>query len=202
MKDRKAVTRVSSLNFCPEKHTYTLGDREIPSVTQILKALGLIDDRHFTEEARLRGQAVHSAIHYWVEDDLDESTLDPKIVPYVDAFREWASLVGLEVFQAEMRVHHLGLGYAGTLDLFGKVQGERSIIEVKTGSMPPWGYLQVAAYALCFDGVLPQRFVLQLKGNGRHKLTPCPRPADLHEWMSCMSVYGLLGKFGRLNGGE
>ena len=45
-----------------ETHTYT---PNLPSVTEILRSVGLIDATWYTEEARQRGTAVHLACEYW-----------------------------------------------------------------------------------------------------------------------------------------
>jgi hypothetical protein len=56
-----------------ETHTYT---PNLPSVTTILKSVGLIDASFYTIEGRERGSAVHLACEYFDQGDLDEDTLE------------------------------------------------------------------------------------------------------------------------------
>jgi len=193
---------MANLTFDPEKHVYCLDGQQVPSVTQILRTLGIIDTRWATEHALERGTAVHQAIQFLVEDDLDWSTVTPEIAPYLDAFWQFAGDVELQVNDTEMIVYSPTHRYAGRLDLLATVQGERAIIEIKTGKALDWVNLQLAAYAMCYDGVLPARFCLELRANGTYRLTEHRKPTDLSEWMSCLAVYQIRKRTGTLNGGN
>jgi hypothetical protein len=79
---------MNSLRFDAEQHRYFLGIRdldaqfqpvvgemELPSVTTVLKETNMIDMRHIPQDvldlAAARGTAVHAALHYLDEGDLD-----------------------------------------------------------------------------------------------------------------------------------
>ena len=189
------------LTLDPKTHTYRLDGVEIPGVNKILEALGIKDTRWYTEEACARGKAVHDAIQYLVEDDLDEASVAPEIAPYVDAFRLFLKESGFQVQEAEIRLSSRPVSYAGTADLIGRFELGPCLVEIKTGSTPPWAKLQAAAYALCFT-VPPQRFLLELRKNGTYRLRECSDPDDYGIWLACLRVYGLLRDYGRLNGGN
>jgi hypothetical protein len=165
-----------TLDFVVSEHRYYLdGERELPSVTTILKEQGLINADWFTEEARLRGDYVHLACRMVDDDELDDATLDPKILPYVDAYRKFLAVTQPDWTYVEHRVFDEVLGYAGTLDRAGMVQGTKYLIDIKSGTVPSSVGPQTAAYRRC----LPEphtwkRAALQLKADGSfalHNLT-------------------------------
>lgn len=81
-----------ALQFDPVLHAYYLDGQRLPSVTQILQRSGLIDFSHIPTAvmtaARNRGAAVHQAVHYYNEGDLDPSFQQdfPEYWPYVAAW--------------------------------------------------------------------------------------------------------------------
>jgi hypothetical protein len=81
----------SSLTFDEENHQYFIGKKRIPGVSEILQKVGLTKDwtgiDPFYAE---RGKAVHLAIQYFLEKRLDETSLDPIIVPYFEGFKKYA----------------------------------------------------------------------------------------------------------------
>lgn len=157
------------LTFDGETHTYTAGGRSVPSVTQVLKRVGLIDDRWVDEHALSRGRAVHAVIQYDLEGDLDEASIADEIRPYVDAWRRFRAETG-------------GL--------------KAGLIEVKTGaSPPPWAALQLAAYALCLDGPI-ERYVLSLRPDGTYRLRQHTSPKELQTWLAVLQVYRWLEEHG------
>ena len=157
-----------TLEFVAREHRYFLGDRELPSVTTILKDVGLIDTTFFTETARLRGEYVHLASHYVDDGDLAEDTVHEDYRPYLQAYERFRALLEPTWEYVEHRVHDAVVGYAGTLDRAGRLNnGWRGVIDLKSGSVPPWVGPQTAAYRRC----LPQphtwkRAALQLKADG------------------------------------
>lgn len=193
---------MANLTFDPETHTYHLGGQRLPSVTQILRSIGIIDMRWATEHALERGTAVHQAIQFLLEDDLDESSVSTEIAPYVAAFKQFMHEMNFEYEAAEIQVYSSSYRYAGRIDIAGKAGKDFAIVEMKSGKAPAWARLQLAAYAMCFDGVLPKRLLLELRKDGQYRLTDCMQPNDLALWMSCLAVYGFRRDSGTLNGGN
>ncbi len=104
------------LTFEPEAHRYTLhrgatARREeeaeailLPSVTGVLQASGLIDFSRIPptilRDARDRGGAVHQAVHYFNEGDLDVESFRadfPAYAPYLDAWLRFRQDSGFEL---------------------------------------------------------------------------------------------------------
>lgn len=179
-----------TIDFIAAEHRYILdGEREIPSVTTILKEQGLIDDRWFTDDARLRGDYVHLACRMLDDDELAEESLDPGILPYVEAYRKFLALTSPEWTYIEHRVFDPVLGYAGTLDRAGLISGEKTVLDLKTGGLYPSVGPQTAAYRRC----LPQpytwkRAALQLKDDGSFTFHPLTDRGDDEVFLSALRL--------------
>jgi hypothetical protein len=141
----------SGLVFDASAHRYTLAGVDLPSVTQVLESVGLIDYSHIpwpTRQMALeRGRAVHEAIALDIEGDLDEESADEAgILGYVQAARSARQALAILVPTAwEERVYHPRWQYAGTLDL----RDGNTIIDWKTNAAEYWVRFQLAAYAAC-----------------------------------------------------
>src|SRR3954464_13759709 len=107
------------LRFEADTHQYFLDPEgvELPSVTHLLERAGFIDWSHVPyrvlESARRRGTAVHQALHYLDDGDLDENTLEPEIHPYVMAYLRFKRDAGFEPELVEFRAHSIAHRYAG-----------------------------------------------------------------------------------------
>ena len=172
-----------TLTFDAEHHLYRLNGGVIPSVTQVLSDAGVVDytalPPHVRESALWRGTLVHQATQLFDEDDLDWDTLDPELAGYVRAYADFRKHTGLTPILREHRGHNACWGYAGTLDIVGKVpDGRIWLVDIKSGGMPKWTGLQTAAY-LELDNIpadlhAAERYALQLGKNGTYRLSePC-----------------------------
>ena len=70
------------LVFEPGAHKYTLDGVALPSVTTVLKGVGLIDYSMIPQDVLLkasrRGTAVHQALEYFDREELDEMSVAPE----------------------------------------------------------------------------------------------------------------------------
>lgn len=172
-----------------ETHTYT---PNLPSVTGILKAVGIIDTAFYTEEGRERGSAVHLACEFLDQGDLDESTIDLQIAGYVEAYKKFKSDTGWEFDWIEAPVSDKAHTYAGTPDRI-LVSRPRRIIDLKTGPFQKWHAIQAAAYANCLDDFFSySRFGVYLQGSGKYSLREYPKAefvSDLAIFQSALNIY-------------
>lgn len=188
--------------FDAETHKYFIQDVCVPSVTQVLKECGIIDDRFYTEEARERGKAVHLATQLLDEDDLDWDSLDPSLEGYVRAYERFKTESGFVPVLIEERVYNPVSMYAGTLDRTGYFSNikNKTLIDIKSGAPEPWAAIQTAAYEHC----LLQRFsrhALQLKPDGTYRLSPQYRdPNDIKLFLSALSIVHWKRNHGGKNG--
>jgi hypothetical protein len=188
------------LVFDAQAHAYTLDGRELLSVTTVLVEAGMSDPRHWTDEARDRGTAVHEAVSLHTEGLLDVSLVYPAYRPYVDGYLRFLSESRVVVEESERRICDPSLGYAGTLDLLvawksddGQKVTRRGLLDIKTGSVPPAVGPQTAAYLRCARAWFPagtpiHRFALHLPGDGTYRLIPLTNPQDEHDFLAALRV--------------
>ena len=187
-------------SFDEKEHKYFLGDVEIPGFTYLLKESELIDDRFYTEFSRSRGKSIHLAVQLDNEGDLDESTLDPKIVPYLKAWREFKNAEQVipipELMEKPIAssIHRFGT----TPDVpayFGKDKIP-VIIELKSSAiMPWWGRLQTACQQIALKEVagmsFPVRIGLRLGSDGRCQRKDYINPRDREDFLSLVRAHWL-----------
>lgn len=171
----------ASLSFDPATHTYRTPDGiVVPSVTQILKAVGVsVDFEEIAEMStklgeqiefrRALGTAVHADAHAYDDGDLDWQTVDPRVEPYLEAWATFRENTGLQPLTRERRVYHASRGYCGTLDgIFLTPQDRRVLVDIKTGDPEDAGArYQLAAYQAAFqyehdDFAIDERWSVQL----------------------------------------
>jgi len=106
------------LTFAEENHEYLWDGKQVPSVTGILRAVGLSKDfGGIADFYKERGQAVHKAIELFLKGTLDETTIDPVLIPYWEGFkRYWEKHKEKPTF-IETPQYCEEYGFAGTADL-------------------------------------------------------------------------------------
>jgi hypothetical protein len=170
-------TTDSPLQFDAETHSYTWRGKQVPSVTQVLKDTGLIDDQWYTERSRQIGQAVHLATEYDDLRKLREETVSVLIRPYLDAWRKFRAETGFTPLPdgIERRIYNQSAQYAGTLDRRGTLGAGEILLDIKTGQPQPWHAWQLAAYAMA--DIEPRRYRrarVQLRSDGTYRYTEFP----------------------------
>ena len=148
------------VDFQEEGHLYTHEGRPLPSVTQILKAEGFIDARFFDDWSRDRGSMVHLATAYDDAGDLDEDSLDPALIPYVEAWRKFRRESGFVTEASEVAMRSRLYNFAGTIDTVGQF---------------PSGNITRAA--------------VELHNDGTYKLIPCTARQDRQIFLAAMAVH-------------
>jgi hypothetical protein len=144
----------AALQFDPPSHTYLLDGIGVPSVTQILRASGLIDFSSVPptvlERARVRGTVVHQAIHYFNERDLDVEQFCQQFPDYAGYLRAWISFTDRQHFVpkfSEYRVASRRHQVAGTIDCLGVLHSQGALLDFATGRPDDVSKdLQTAAY--------------------------------------------------------
>jgi len=162
--------------FNAEDHSYRTPDGvRLTSVTQALVQAGIIDTTWFTESAAWRGSVVHRCCELWDKGKLVESSVDPSVMGYLDAWREACYALGIKPVAVEVPAFHAGLLYAGTPD----VVTNDGVFDRKTGALSAWHALQLAGYVHLGDNPrTKRRFAVQLKENGRYSIKMF-KPQDL-----------------------
>lgn len=142
----------NSIEFNEAFHEYRVGGILTPSVSQILKANGLMDCFRHSEVALNNGTAIHRALELHDLGKLDERSLDPRLKKCLNLWDNFKKEIGVSlVLEAEKRVA-FGVLYAGTIDRVLKLQnGHKMVLDFKSGNPQPWAALQTAGYALAYD---------------------------------------------------
>jgi len=161
----------------PVQHRYWIGTRELLAVTNVLQTVGLIDGTWFTASSRLRGIIVHQAAEAIDRGEPVRET-DPEVSTYLEAYRGFLQEARPVWHGLEQPVADITLGYAGTVDRWGTLQGDAVVVDLKTGSVPAWAPLQLVAYARLDLGahriVRRRRIVVQLLPTGRYSIREYP----------------------------
>lgn len=174
-------TAEKRLRFEPVPHRYWIEPDgvEVPSVTTVLKETRMIDysmiPQDVLQAAAARGTAVHQALAYLDDGELDEDSLDPELTGYLIAYQRFSVEAGFTPTLVEHRVWNRQWMYAGTLDRTGTIGAALVILDFKTGLVLPGHALQLAAYLMCLPE--PRRFrriALKLSGDGSYRVHEFP----------------------------
>jgi len=159
-------------------------------VTNGLVAAGLVDTSWFTDEARVRGTYVHKAAELLDRNNLDESSLDPVIAPYIDAYRAFLRDARPEWDYIEHRVEDRTMGYVGRLDRAGTAgRLGRFVLDIKSGAVFPVTGLQLAAYRRCLPKPTAwKRYALQLSDDGTYRIHEFTDRTDERVFLAALAV--------------
>ena len=197
------VIAMSKVQFDESTHTYTLDGKELPSVTHIIRYLAVDKannaDQNMAMIARERGSAVHEAtVMYDYSGDIPDD-FPAEYAPYLEAYVQFVRdyKPGWELIEHQMG--NATLGFAGTLDRFGFIDGKLCILDIKTRYKVdiPSLSAQLTAY---HDLLLNEQFErlenanirhlgLQLMRTGKYRLyeTDSEKGSDL--FYSCRRIY-------------
>ena len=145
----------SAVQFDERAHQYSTGGKKVLSVTQAIKAAGLVPDEFFNEEAAERGKAVHMAARLYDEHNMEtlrvhlRETKEYGIEGYLDGWIDFLKVSKFKVRKIEHLVSDPARHYAGRLDREGMLNGQEAVLDLKsnkTGRVWPTAALQLAAY--------------------------------------------------------
>lgn len=192
---------MARLAYDDDLHEYRYDGHVVPSVTQVLSRLSAEEYRGVSpdvlEQAALLGKAVHRMIELDLRDALDVQSLSEGLHIYYKAWRNFLSTSGFEASLSEERVYSDRYAYAGTLDLFGRLNGRLSLIDAKrTTSVPRTAGPQTAAYENALRECRPEltgaapidRYALHLRADGTWRLVPFTHRADLRAFLACLTL--------------
>jgi hypothetical protein len=181
-----------ALTFDESTHTYRLLGSRVPSVTQILQPLcsfaGVPLD--VLEAKRDLGSRVHLACQLDDEDDLDETSVQPDVAPYLEGWRKFLRESGAVVIANEQRVAEPMLQYAGTLDNVLQLNGHKWLVDKKTSiSLPLAVGPQTAAYQRALgDNSVTHRAALRLRSDGTYRFDQLTGADDWAAFFACLTL--------------
>lgn len=141
--------------FDENTHTYKLNGTVIPSVTQILKAAGLISleyvDKDILNQKADLGRKIHLTTELYDTDSLDDESTHSLLKSYLNQWIKFKSDYEVELDSIETMLYHPVYRYAGRIDRIGKVKMNnfkgKAIIDIKSGVPYHHHAIQLAGYA-------------------------------------------------------
>jgi hypothetical protein len=195
---------MDELLFEPDTHVYRHHGMVVPSVTQILEPL--VDfsmiPRATLDYAAERGKAVHLACQLYDESDLDIGSLDPVIVPYLEAWIKFLDDTKFTVEGIEQQFVHTIHRYAGTIDRHGHMgmTGRNAVVDIKcVAKLSPVTGLQTAGYKELVQrdtGIKDlARYSVRLRDNGLYELQHYDNTDDFRVFLSLLNVRNWRSKY-------
>lgn len=198
---------MSKVQFDEATHTYTLDGVELPSVTHIIRYLAVDKaknaDPNAAAIARERGTLVHQETMLFDYTNSFSSDIDSDCAPYLEAYVQFVRdyKPGWELIEHQMG--NKTLGFAGTLDRFGLIDGEYAILDIKTSykvDMPSLSAQLTAYRSLLYKKYLPAKwdeilekglnlYGLQLMRDGKYRLYKCDESVGDILFQSCLKIY-------------
>jgi hypothetical protein len=154
-----------------------------------------------SKEAMDRGTTVHSIVEVWKQSKKHIETIPNKYKGYGQAFYSWIKDYKMEIQEHERTVFHPEFGYAGTLDMLAKNNGDTWVIDVKTGKdIYKESHLQISAYqaAIHYEtkvehpDELTRGGVLLLQEDGKYKFAEVEDCFD--QFMSAKVLWEWINK--------
>lgn len=180
------------VEFDAATHTYTVDGKVLPSVTQILQEVGLVDSRWFNDEACERGQAVAIITELYDKGILvDESRIADGLRGYLDAWKGFCGAVGYVNGDIEQPLASLEMGYAGTPDRVCYCFARCTVLDIKAGVPMPHYEMQTAGYSRLVTPPVLHRACVYLQANGGYKIRQHDNPRDWDDFAAALRIVNL-----------
>lgn len=184
------------LEFDDSNHEYFLEGQPIPSVTTVLKDVGIYKfwEGPNSEWYMERGTKVHKAVHFLEKGTLDRKSLDERIEPYVKAWEKFKEEHIVVVHDSEIRLYDSALWVAGTADILCDLFWEKSnidaVVDIKCGGHQTFYAYQLAGYELLSrDQNTRDRFSLHLKDDETYELKKHKEVVDYDIFIGAVNTY-------------
>ena len=169
--------KMDDLIFYEKSHIYMLGGERIPCVSDLCRFLHreIYKDAPLwqMEAAAARGTEVHRATE--LLDKTGTAPISGEYAPYLQGYAAFRREHCVEWELIEHPDYHPEYGYAGTIDRYGKVDGFRTLMDIKTTYMvyKPLCSASLNLYRLILEArnrPVERLLILHLKKDGTYKL--------------------------------
>ena len=124
------------ITFKEEGHKYYIDGFHAPANSKILEAAGIVDYSKIPQSILIPAQDFGKKVHKATELDdkgiLNIATLDPKIVPYLMAWRAFRTRYNALFHEIEKPCASKKLWFATTPDRIATIWNDLAIVEIKT----------------------------------------------------------------------
>ena len=186
--------------FYDETHRYTVDGEEVPSVSELTRFLSreLYSDVNQTilDAAASRGTSVHKAAE--ALDKFGSVEIGDEYLPYMKAYLSFLKEKKPEWEKIEWPVNN-GTLYAGTIDSYGALDGQKAIVDIKTTANIDKGHrvLYTAAqnlYRMAIENNHPVEaiYILQLKKDETWRLYSIEIQDELAN--ACLTLHAAMKK--------
>ncbi len=187
-----------TITFEPTKHEYFCEGKKLKNVTGILNACGLMQDYKEVSDgertaAMEKGTHMHTMIALAIEGTLDEEKLDPKLKPYLVAFRKFVAEKKPKFHRTEFIVgtpddKDHDVGWAGTCDAEATIGKVRGVIDWKSGEKAKWHRVKTYAYRSALPSEVCGRWCVYLGEDGNYKFEEHEDESDHAAWDACLAL--------------
>ncbi len=197
---------MGGLTFNAASHQYFVDGVELPSVTTILRAVGLIDfsgvPAHILANAQARGVRLHVAAQLLTEGTLDWDSVDVSERGYVEAYARFLAEARFVVLAQEVRLYSPTHQIAGTTDAIGWWDGRPAVADLKSGDPDAVAArYQLALYALLLRETPPVEWIdwtpssplmrvsIAVRRDGTYRADVYTDPRDTQVALAALAVY-------------
>ena len=170
---------MNDFTFHEETHIYMLDGEQLPCVSDLCRFLHreIYNDAPTwqMEAAAERGSVVHTATQ--ALDAAGKTEIPEEYLPYLLAYKAFLKDYRPSWEMIEQPIYHPERRYAGTIDRFGAVNGEATLIDIKTTYTvyKPLCRAQLNLYRLILIArgyPVHRMYILHLKSDGTYRLIP------------------------------
>lgn len=201
------------LGFDADRHAYTWDGQPQSGTTSVLHEAGLVDDRYFTDECKVRGRHVHECAMLHFDEDLRHETIRPEYRGYVEGIFRFTDQCRPVIHHSEFKICDPLMGYAGQGDLICSVNmlhtgapamaglSELALGDIKTGVVPrasvgpqTAAYARVAAHALGVPYL--HRFCLNVTDDGQFEVIWLEDLSDEDDFLAALRMVHRRRRYG------
>ena len=185
------------LTFDEPTHVYRWDGEVVPSVNQILSDMGFQQGyENIPAYYGRRGTLVHEASVMLDQGTLDMDSLDPRLAPFLLAYQRFCTERDYQPYAWEERFYQSSYEYAGTVDRYAFVDGDPTVIDLKTSSRSHyWHHMQVGAYSMdpawFEDGEIPYNAALLYLGKDGTYRYQVMKIGARDRWAAVITAYNL-----------
>lgn len=168
---------MSNLEFVGDRHIYYLDGEQIPCVSDLCRFI-VREVYKDTPDWQLgaaadRGTKVHAAAE--ILDKSGSAEIEEEYAPYLEAYASFLREHDVNWELIEHAGFHPGFLYAGTIDRYGLLDGERTLVDIKTTCTvhKPLCVATLNLYRLILEAngcMVDQMAILHLRKTGKYKI--------------------------------
>jgi len=178
------------LKLDEKNHKYTVDDKRVPSVTEIVNRV-IPRDFYADEWYLKRGTAMHRALALFLQGRLDEKTVDPRIRGKVEAGKKAVRELSLKKpYIIEQPMSHSIYNYAGKPDVLAG-----TILVDWKSSHDDSTEVQAGGYYLLLEGYgykVKKIYEIVLNDNEKYKIYEYKPKRSKRLFLSCLTMYNFM----------